>query len=180
MRKTAKITLLEELELHTDSSTFIPAVPSKTSYIIDLMAIIQMASSCHAKIFEDLANNLSKQNIGEAYKYADHVVIVPHRYDVVNSIKSFERQRRSNKTYAEIIISIGRQPLPASIPRFLSNSKNKTQLVNFLLKHWREEYQERLNQQQTLALTLLDGTTLLVKYRYRCRCSILLPLLQLT
>ena len=53
--------------------------------------------------------------------------------------------------------------MPASILRFLSNSKNKTQLVNFLLKHWSEEYQKRLNQQQKLTLALLNGTTLLVK-----------------
>ena len=89
MRKTAKSKLLQELEFDTDSPSIIHTVPSETSYIIDLMAIVHKASSRHAKTFEDLANNLSEQHIDEAYKYADHVIIVPDRYDVINSSKSF-------------------------------------------------------------------------------------------
>ena len=137
MRKMAKSKLLQELEFDTDSPSIIHTVPSETSYIIDLMAIVHKASSHNAKTFEDLANNLSEQHIDEAYKYADHVIIVPDRYGVINSIKSFECQRRSNETYAERIISTGMQPLPSNIHRFLSNGKNKTHLVNFLLKHWK-------------------------------------------
>ena len=163
MRKTAESKLLQELVFDTDSTSIIHTVPSETSYIIDLMVIAHKASSHNAKTFEDLANNLSEQHIDEAYKYADHVIIVPDRYDIINSIKSFERPHRSNETYTERIISTGMQPLPSNIHRFLSNGKNKTHLVNFLLKHWSEIYQNKLNQQQTLTLALLNGTTLLVK-----------------
>ena len=89
--------------------------------IIDLMAIVHKDSTRNVKTFEDLANNLSEQHIDEAYTYADHLIIVPDRYDVINSIKYFVRQRRSNETYAERIISTGKQPLPSNIHSFLSD-----------------------------------------------------------
>ena len=103
MRETCKSSLLKELEFDTEAAVNIQTVQSDYAYIIDLMAVVQSTSKRKLKTFDELSHSLSNCIVA-ALPYADHVYIVPDRYDKYTSIKSFERTRRGVSMPAERFI----------------------------------------------------------------------------
>ena len=54
------------------------------------------------------------------------------RYDVIDSIRSFERRRRQKSVSFEMKISGPQNALPKQWKKFLENPKNKANLVAFI------------------------------------------------
>ena len=164
MRKTAKSNLLKELEMESGSVTHISKdINNKTCYIIDLMGIVQLVKKGDCKNFGDLCLKLTNF-INCYFEYTDLLVITPDCYDILDSIKSFERMRRAqNNIVRDRVITNNLTPLPANLKEYLSNPHNKTEFVNFLLNFMMENFQNSMSQSQELLIGLLDGTAWKIK-----------------
>ena len=111
----------------------LPAYSARqTAYIVDLLAMIQMLSKGKMKTFGELSDTIVGTIIVK-FQFASQVHISPDRYDVEDSIKSGERSRRSQWTAIEMKIQSRETKLPASLKRYLSSGKNKSNLLTFLL-----------------------------------------------
>ena len=140
LNKTQKQTLLVELEKNANSS--FPTLPitstdSDTAWMIDGMAIIQMMKHSALKTFNDLSRFLFNQII-RIFESADvkRVDVLFDRYDVPNSIKSLERERRNQATAFEVRITNPNTPLPKQWDKFLADPRNKRNLTEFLSNSW--------------------------------------------
>ena len=162
LRKPTKSTLLKELEMDSLSESTLPAYSlHQTAYIVGLLAIIQMLSKGKMKTFGELSDTIAGTIIAK-FQFASQVHIVPDRYDVEDSIKSGERSRRSQWTAIEIKIQSRETKLPASLKRYLSSGKNKSNLLTFLLSDWCENLPGQLKDGETLILASQDGSAVKV------------------
>ncbi|VDI55671.1 Hypothetical predicted protein, partial [Mytilus galloprovincialis] len=98
MRKSVKAELLHKLE---ETASSVPVLPdfdkSKTVFIRDGMAIVQTFHVKKSSTFGDLANDYVARALSN-YHQSETVIDVFDRYDVLLSVKSSERERRSSKT----------------------------------------------------------------------------------
>lgn len=106
IRKTDKSSLLHKLELDVsnEETTFTDKCHSNTSFIIDLMATVHSVSTKEVSIFSELSVALLSY-INSAFKLADVVAVVPDRYDILHSIKCFERSQHNKFQYVERIVT---------------------------------------------------------------------------
>ena len=126
--------------------------------IIDFMAVVQTSMSCKPTTFQDLSVCLETA-ISSAFRESSKVVLVPGRYDIALSIKANERSRRQNSSSLEIIIHSGNHKLPTDLQCYLLNPQNKKKLVNYVFQTWSETFRSKLQNNQTLVLTHLNGST---------------------
>ena len=116
-----------------------------------------MLSKGKMKTFGELSDTIAGTIIAK-FQFASQVHIVPDRYDVEDLIKSGERSRRSRWMAIEIKIQSRETKLPASLKRYLSSGKNKSNLLTFLLSDWCENLPGQLKDDQTLILASQDGS----------------------
>ena len=93
---------------------------------------------------------------------SSHVVMVPDRYDNLHSIKTAERIRRQKNNTQEIQFNDNLK-IPNNFQLYLSNQRNKINLVNYLFQHWKETLPNLLSLSHTVYLGNLDGTSTLIK-----------------
>ena len=101
------------------------------------MALIQMVKAGNATAFGELSDILFGIILNTFQKPSvERVDVVFDRYDIEDSVKSFERVRRGSE--ASIVVRIyGRQvKLPNQWQKFIKNPKNKANLVVFLSREW--------------------------------------------
>ena len=157
MRKVAKSKLLHEIEMKESSENCLPQRQDSVT-IIDFMAVVQTSISSKPVTFQDLLKYF-ENCISTAFKESTKVVLVPDRYDIQLSIKANERLRRAGSVGPEIKIHSESQRLPKDFHCYLSNSKNKVNLINYAFQIWVETYHTKLRNNQCLILTHLDGST---------------------
>ena len=161
MRKTQKSTLLKELQMDgTLTDTLLPSalVLIHTCFIVDLMALVQTIKKGSSTTFGDIAANLFNR-IKVWYEYADTLVIAPDRYDLTDSIKSFERSRRSTVCSRERIIHNELTAPPSNFKEYLTNPKNKSNFVAFFLNFIIKKMKYDIKEEQALIVGKIDGTT---------------------
>jgi hypothetical protein len=156
MIKTSKSMLLKELEIDGKSTMTLPKATHNSAYIIDLLAVVQMLSKGTLATFGDLSDAIGGQ-ILQKYQYANEVHIVPDWYDRKLSITSDERDRRTRGSAVEIRIKSRSTKLPSSLKSYLSNSKNKTNLLTCLVSDWCTEMPAKLTDYQVLYIGTPDG-----------------------
>ena len=156
MRKTDKSKLLHELEMKESSMSELPP-SSHSATVVDFMALIQIGTSLKPKSFDQLKKFL-ESSISSAYRESSKVALVPDRYDITLSIKADERSRRSTTKSPEIAIHNESQKLPKDLQNYLSNPKNKVNLVTFLFDLWALHFPSKLKENQVLYLANLDGS----------------------
>ena len=163
MLKTNKSVLLHELEIDNASTETLPNDSKEdTGVIIDLMALVQSSSANNVLTFEDLSVTFVSHII-DSFKLANIVALVPDRYDLKHSIKSFERSRRNTFEYIERVITGPHMKIPANFKGFLSNPRNKTHLIYFLMSVWKQRFPNLFRGNQKLLLSLPDGNTIMVE-----------------
>ena len=96
---------------------------------------------------------------------ADILILVPDRYDVQNSLKTFERKRRCLSNTPEPIIQNSPTPLPRNFQQFLSNLRNKSNFVKFLLSELEKWFSRDISNTKEVYLGLHDGKTQHITYR---------------
>ena len=160
IRKTVKSALLKELELDCASLTSLPntCMPENSVFIIDLLGLLQKLKKGKMVTFGDLSDYLIKK-ITDKFEHVNVVHVVPDRYDISLSIKAGERARRCTVNSTEIKIKGRDAKLPNSLKHFLSNSKNKINLVSFLSTDWCKVFTHILNKDQVLYFAQQDGKT---------------------
>ena len=100
--------------------------------------------------------------IKQTFKLADFVAVVPGRYDLPYSIKSWERSGRNAFQYPERLITGPQMKVPANFKGFQSNPGNKMHLIKFLFDDWEVRFRNILVEIQILLFSLLDGSTLTI------------------
>ncbi|CAC5420517.1 unnamed protein product [Mytilus coruscus] len=131
MRKCCKSDLVKQFENEVSPVLSLPDFdPSLTTYIRDGMAIVQCMDAKKHKTFGDLA--LAYYNyLASCFKKAHTVADVFDRYDVKQSIKSGERERRTKVTaHAKVFQVIEGRNVP-DWKKFLSVKENKQALIKF-------------------------------------------------
>ena len=151
MRKTNKSQLMKELEsLSTSKETLHTEIKDKSATVVDFMALVQSLNKSGLQTFEQLVTRL-QFSVLSSFKESNVTVLVPDRYDVEDSIKSDERARRQNITEVPVIdISNGSLRLPKNLSSYLSSSRNKENLINFLFKKWQSILSKNFTLNQTL------------------------------
>ena len=100
------------------------------------MALIQMVKAGNATTLEELSDILFSITLNTFQKPSvKRVDVVFDRYDIEDSIKSFERVRRGSEASIEVRI-YGRQVKLPNQWQFIKNPKNETNLVVFLSREW--------------------------------------------
>ena len=137
LHKAVKSKLLEEIEKEAESVKSIPHSQEKIAWVIDGMALIQMVKAGNATTFGELSDILFGIILNTFRKPSvKRVDVVFDRYDIEDSIKSFERVGRGSEASIEVRI-YGRQvKLPNQWQKFIKNPKNKANLVAFLSREW--------------------------------------------
>ena len=128
--KTNKSQLLALLVKVTPSVT---NVPISTAVVFDFMAVLQ-AVSPGGTTFASLANQLLR-SVMVGIRVGGRIDLVIDQYPET-SIKCFERDRRAASGTVHVIISRRDQKVP-NWRKFLSGSKNKVQLIDFLVGEWK-------------------------------------------
>jgi hypothetical protein len=106
--------------------------PSLTTYIRDGMALVQCIDAKKNRTFGDIATENCRQ-LTSCFAKAHTVADVFDRYDVKNSIKSAERERRTKVTaHTKVFQVIESRNIP-DWKEFLSVKENKQALINFLV-----------------------------------------------
>ncbi|XP_065661751.1 uncharacterized protein LOC136084780 [Hydra vulgaris] len=99
------------------------------------MALLQTLQ-VRVKTFGELAEYILKEIINLSSCYGcQRVDFVSDRY-FNHSIKSLEQVKRVTHGTSIIRILSKLQPIPRQWKKFLSNGKNKEELINFLFTHW--------------------------------------------
>jgi len=157
LRKTQKSNLLKELNMECNAQTVLPGGNNdQTAYVIDLLAIIQMTSKGNLKTFGELSDVIATSVMAK-FHFAFEVHVVPDRYDVEHSIKAGERSRRSQWRSIEVKIQGQDTKLPSCLKRYLSNGKNKSNLLSFLVDDWSKRLPLQLKDGQALFLASQNG-----------------------
>lgn len=132
MRKCVKSDLAHELEREICPSFNLPAFdPSLTVVIRDGMAIIQSLDVKRFSSFGDLLNFYLKQ-LSTLFQSASTIVDVFDRYDIPDSIKSTERERRSQAAGGHRVYHVNEGSSIPDWKKFLANKRNKQALVCFI------------------------------------------------
>jgi hypothetical protein len=106
--------------------------PSLTTYIRDSMALVQCMDAKKHRTFGDLATDYCRQ-LTSCFAKAHTVADVFDRYDVKNTIKSAEGERRTKVTaHIKVFQVIEGRNIP-DWKKFLSVKENKQALINFLV-----------------------------------------------
>ena len=158
MRKTTKSQLLKELTVDIKEIYDLPIEHLYNScFVIDLMGIVQSIKAGDSKTFGYLCFILVK-SLSQYFRYADILVISPDRYDVKDSIKSFERAKRSAGHSIERIIRDKFTPLPRNFKDYLSNLKNKSRFIEFFLQYAIAYFEDHIQRHQQVIVGLLNGS----------------------
>ena len=152
LRKSDKSVLMSVLEEKVHASPQLPSdVDVPTAFMVDGMAFIQKLRSWGALNFGDLCMWYYRQLVG-AFRKCSRIDIVFDTYRDV-SIKSGERERRTASGSAlEITIHSPATPVPRQWQKYMSSSKNKANLCEFLVGAWSEIGAEELQEGQTLVI----------------------------
>ncbi|KAK3085631.1 hypothetical protein FSP39_006444 [Pinctada imbricata] len=132
MRKNVKSDLARELENEATSSFFLPFFdPESTVVIRDAMGVIQSMDIKVSSSFGDFGRNYLKL-LSLQFGMTATVIDVFDRYDVEDSTKSAERQRRAFLSGGHKVYKVNEGSLIPDWKKFLSNGKNKQSLIVFL------------------------------------------------
>ena len=128
LRKTQKSKLFQHLESSIVSCV---AIPENCPQIFDGMVLLQKLPKM-LKTFGDISDYILKKVLRGPARAAFFVT----DYYLEDSIKSVERDSRS--TYGTIRMKVVRreQAIPKQWKKFLRNSENKLDLIDFLLYDW--------------------------------------------
>lgn len=136
-RKTKKSDLMRILvDDYSEGQVNLVECAQSKCIIIDGMVMVQSTPVKNSVTFGDYSDTVLKRITKEGAEYSRvHVV-----FDVYqeSSIKGSERSRRSSTQLAAYHISHRSLKLPKNWQSFLSNIKNKNELVNFLIASWQE------------------------------------------
>ena len=126
---------------------------STTTYIRDGMALVQSLNAKRYSTFGDLAMDFVKMQL-DCFSSASTVTDVFDRYDIKNSIKSAERERRSKSVFSCRVFQVLETRTIPDWKKFLNSGENKQSLIRFLgeysVKHLTNT--SILNEGQTLYL----------------------------
>ena len=155
LRKTQKSKLFQHLESSIVSCV---AIPENCPQIFDEMALLQKLPKV-LKTFGDISDYILKKVLRGPAR-ADFFVT---DYYLEDSIKSMERDSRS--TYGTIRIKVVRQEqaIPKQWKKFLRNSENKLDLIDFLLYDWSTNSKHS---------QLLDGKEFYMTIRVEAHCIV--------
>jgi GTPase SAR1 family protein len=123
-RKSCKSNIVKQFENEVSPVLPLPEFdPSLTTYIRDSMALVQCMDEKKHRTFGDLATDYCRE-LTSCFAKA-HTVAVFDRYDVKNSIKSAERERRTKVTaHTKVFQVIEGRNIP-DWKKFLSVKENK-------------------------------------------------------
>jgi hypothetical protein len=132
MRKCVKVDLTHELEREVYPSFTLPSFDKTLTVLIrDGMGIIQSLDVKKFSNFGDLAIFYLK-HLSMLFQSAETIVDVFDRYDLKDSIKSAERERRSQAAGGHRIYHVNEGSSIPDWKQFLSNNRNKQELISFL------------------------------------------------
>ena len=165
MRKTVKSQLLKELEsMSSPTENIDGGMLSSSASVIDFMAMLQSLNKSDLETFDDLFYRI--QNVVLAVlKESRIIAIVPDRYDIRDSIKAEERIRRTGQSLTQVIDINGPTKLPKNIPKYLSSSANKTNLVEYCFRRWKQSLSKTLSREEIVYLAELNGNTTKITMR---------------
>lgn len=138
LRKTNKASLAKELQ---KDITAADVIPQPCARIIDGMAMVQKMRG-DQKTFAEVADCLMSITLNEGTD-SQRIDVV---FDVYKeeSIKNAEREKRGSES-GHVFKNIKADHKIHQWRKFLSNSKNKSQLIKFISDEWQKErYRERL------------------------------------
>lgn len=158
MRKTVKCNLLKELELESVSVQSISDSVTTSCSAIDFMVLVQSISNSSLKTFGDLATYIENLILA-CFKDSSSLIVVPDRYDVDQSIKSHERNRRQQTTVNETKILRDDQEVP-KLQMFLKSQKNKSSLIDYIFHRLKSTVQSKLRSRQEITLCFNDGSAI--------------------
>ena len=136
LSKTAKSKLFTSLSEFID---IIATVPINTAKIYDGMVLLQKIPPT-LETFGDLSDYLLKTIMHGSCRVS---FFVTDHY-LPKSVKSMERDRRSNIGLLRMIASRRDQPRPKQFDKFLRHSSNKLDLIKFLVNDWSTNNQHAL------------------------------------
>ena len=132
MRKCVKAHLTHELEREVCLSFTLPSFDKTLTVLIrDGMGIIQSLDVKKFSNFGDLAIFYLK-HLSMLFQSAETIVDVFDRYDLKDSIKSAERERRSQAAGGHRIYHVNEGSSIPDWKKFMSNNRNKQELISFL------------------------------------------------
>jgi hypothetical protein len=131
MRKSCKSDLVKRFESDVASVLSLPDFDrSVTTYIRDAMAVVQCTDVKKYKTFGDLAADYYRTLV-LCFTFANTVADIFDRYDIKNSIKSAERERRSKVSVSSKVFQVIEGRTIPDWKKFLSVQENKQTLINF-------------------------------------------------
>ena len=160
--KTCKSKLLQEFEVN-EKIVALEISAHNTCVIIDLLGTVQRVSTINCVNFGDICIKLYN-NVKQYLDVADILILVPYRYDVQNSLKTFERKRRCLSNTPKPIIQNSSTPLPCNFQQFLSNLRNKSNFVKFLHSELEKWFSRDISNTKEVYLGLHDGKTQHITY----------------
>jgi hypothetical protein len=99
MRKTSKADLVHQLEQNVSIIQTLPIFDiSRTTLIRDDMPLLQSTNAKRFRTFGEMALDFVKNQIS-CFQFTSVVVDIFDRYDIQNSIKKAERDRRSKSVF---------------------------------------------------------------------------------
>ena len=120
------------------------------------MALVQSLTEGKKTSFGHLSDALIMVVLS-AFNYKNLIHVIPDQYDIEDSIKSGEPERRAVSKTLEVKIKGRETQLPSNIKKFLMNNKNKSNLIAFLINDWCEETPPKLTNNQSLVLGQENG-----------------------
>ena len=132
MRKTCKADLAHILEQDVVVCQILSIFDiSRTTHIRDGMALLQSINAKRFKTFGELALDFVRNQVA-CFQYASVVADIFDRYDIQNSIKSSERERRSKSFFNPKVFQVIEGRIIPDWKKFLSSGENKQSLIKFL------------------------------------------------
>ncbi|KAB0800834.1 hypothetical protein PPYR_06573 [Photinus pyralis] len=118
LRKSPKSELAKRLKSYCDISRDIPA--KFNSYIVDAMVLIQEISKKHINTYADIGDCIFKKllTVFDSNENCNQILLIFDRYNIPNSIKQYERQRRG-QSFASTFSIISEQVKVTDYSKFL-------------------------------------------------------------
>ena len=140
--KTVKSKLLNLVE---DGIPLTEEFPSNSCIIYDGMVILQQVDAVKLTTFGDLSDTVISRITSRPRTTVDTIYFVTDQYRE-NSIKSYERSRRSQSGTIRMKIERRDQRLPKQFQKYLRDAENKSDVISFLFRDWssNQEYMELL------------------------------------
>ena len=124
LRKTCKTDLAHLLEQDVLVSPTLPIFDvSKTTYIRDGMALLQSVDVKKYRNFGELAMDFVRHQVA-SFQFVSMVADIFDRYDIKNSIKSAERERRSKSFFTTKVFQVIEGRIIPDWKKFLSSGEN--------------------------------------------------------